>query len=138
MNLETSDPLQSSGSPKREPLPEWVRLIFRDWEKIRILYNVILFVVTIGISTLIFYSGYSENHSNKNILLVVSLAGAAFFGSIIANICYFAGPITESYYQWMGFDFPFPRIFLFIVGTLVASLLAFFTLFEVSVALKFL
>ena len=49
-------------------------------------------------------------------------------GAIVANICYFAGPIVETYVRWLGYDGKWVRWFLFVGGTSLTAVLAFASL----------
>jgi hypothetical protein len=46
---------------------------------------------------------------------------------VVANLCYFAGPIVETYIVWLGFRAAWVRIVLFVLGTLFSCILAFAT-----------
>ncbi|MEO8270952.1 MAG: hypothetical protein ABI557_14610, partial [Aureliella sp.] len=52
-------------------------------------------------------------------------------GAIVANACYFAGPITETYVRWLGYEGKWIRWFLFLGGTLLTAILAVETMLTV-------
>ena len=52
-------------------------------------------------------------------------------GAVIANICYFAGPILETYITWLGYRGRWLRIVLFVLGTLLSCTLALIVLIDV-------
>ena len=66
--------------------------IFSKWEKLRILYNIILAGILLLTHGLAMGSQFLQPFP-----LFVWLAGA-----ILANVCFFAGPVTESYLSWLG------------------------------------
>jgi hypothetical protein len=125
-------------SIENRPLSEWARPIFQDWEKLRIIYNVVLIFVTLLYSMALIYSEIHMNDLKEYAFFISSLIGVAFFGAVFANVCFFAGPILEVYPKWLGAKFHIPRIPLFIAGTLFASFLALCALAEVSMGLIFL
>ncbi len=49
-------------------------------------------------------------------------------GAIVANLCYFAGPIIETYVRWLGYDRKWVRWFLFVGGTVLTGMLAIATM----------
>lgn len=72
-------------------------------------------------------------------LLVTSVSGAwieprlwllAIEGAIVANVCFCAGPVAEGYASLLGLRGRWVRLFLFIGGTALASVLALATLFS--------
>jgi len=92
-------------------LGELVRPIFLAWEKLRLVYIVILAVVTISISG-------SQIFVFPTLLVIIE-------GAVVANLCYFAGPIIETYLHWLGWKSSWIRWFLFSAGTLLTAFLAF-------------
>ncbi|WP_146393873.1 hypothetical protein [Planctomycetes bacterium CA13] len=44
--------------------------------------------------------------------------------AIAANVCYFAGPILETYVLWLGYNRSWVRWFLFLGGMLLTAILA--------------
>lgn len=83
---------------------------FLAWERLRI-----FFVVVLGLLTLLL--------SGPNIAKIHTLVLIAE-GAIFANICYFAGPIVETYVRWLGYDGKWVRWFLFVGGTTLTAILA--------------
>lgn len=93
--------------------PVGPRAIFWRWERRRPLYNVVLVVV----------SALSLPFAGPSIRLATFWM-EVLFGALIANACFFAGPMLESYLDWLGRR---PRrlgTILMITGTAFASLLA--------------
>jgi len=86
------------------------RRIFLAWERLRILYIGLL-----GLLTLIVAG--TQILEPEILFLVVG-------GAIISNVCYFAGPIAETYITWLGFEGAWLRWLLFIGGTLMTAIVA--------------
>ncbi|MGN6545330.1 MAG: hypothetical protein ACTHK7_09805 [Aureliella sp.] len=86
------------------------RPTFVAWERLRVIYVILLAVLTVSLA------GSSITRIRT---IVVILEGA-----IIANVCYFAGPIGETYVRWLGYDGKWLRGFLFVAGTLFTAILA--------------
>jgi hypothetical protein len=116
----TINPYSSSSleTPSEEAVPtathsltlvEIVKTTFLAWERLRIIY-----VLLMGILTVVLI-GPQPIH----IPIVVVIAG----GAVLANLCYFAGPILESYVRWLGYRGIGLRWFLFIGGTLLTAML---------------
>lgn len=90
-------------------LVDIVKTTFLAWERLRIVY-----VLVLGLWTVVLV-GPQPIH----IPIVVVIAG----GAVLANLCYFAGPILESYVRWLGYRGIGLRWFLFIGGTLLTATL---------------
>jgi len=76
-----------------------------QWEKLRILYNVILFVVGLTASKSVFFSQFES----------------ILFFAIFANCCYTIGPVLESYaIAFLGHPLGVGRFVLFGLGTLLS------------------
>lgn len=83
---------------------------FLAWERLRVIYIILL-----GLLTLLLAG--PELLRLRTMVMVVE-------GAIVANLCYFAGPIIEAYVRWLGYRGKWLRWFLFISGTLVSAVLA--------------
>jgi hypothetical protein len=90
-------------------LVDIVKTTFLAWERLRIIY-----VLLLGIWTVVLV-GPQPLH----IPIAIVIAG----GAVLANLCYFAGPILESYVRWLGYRGKWLRWFLFIGGTLLTAML---------------
>jgi hypothetical protein len=106
--------LESSTEPKiaatTSGLLEIARSTFLAWEKLRFLYIGLLGTLTLLLC--------GREILNFEILLIV-IAGA-----FVSNVCYFAGPILETYVTWLGLKGKWFRWVLFTVGTLLTMVLA--------------
>lgn len=78
--------------------------VFLEWEKLRVLYNGLLIVVTLLLGS---------SHLNT-----IEFWGAAVVGGVICNVCFFLGPIVETYVTWLGFRTRWLRWLFFVSGTL--------------------
>ena len=84
--------------------------VFAAWERLRLIYCVILALVVI-----VFSGAALTNH-----LFLLRIIKAA----IVANVCFCVGPVAEGYLALVGLDRPSARLLLFILGTLLSCLLA--------------
>ena len=98
-----------------QPFSTMAREIFVAWERLRFVYVAILGVVTIGLAM----------SDVSRALMSVAFWGTVFVGALVANVCYFAGPIAETYVSWLGYRATWLRMTLFILGTLLSCMLAF-------------
>ena len=86
--------------------------VFLAWERLRVIYVLVLAVVVV---ILLGPSG----------LMNVRLLFRLLEGAVVANVLFFAGPVVETYVQWLGFGHIWLRWALFLSGTLLSVLLAF-------------
>ena len=98
------------------PLPELARKVFITWEKLRLLY-----VVIVGLWSLLLVSMLSPGGQWQAVptLLV---------GGLVANVLYFAGPAIDTYARWLGLSPTVAGIIrwaMFVGGTLLTMGLAF-------------
>lgn len=108
MNTEvTSSVGKESSSPG---LLEIAKSTFLAWERLRILYVALLGLLTLALSA---------PYLNQVRAIVMIIEGA-----VTANICFFAGPILETYARWLGYEGRWLRLALFIGGTLFTAALA--------------
>ncbi|MGJ8655313.1 MAG: hypothetical protein ACSHX6_02595 [Akkermansiaceae bacterium] len=128
MNPYTSP--ESDQNSEKKPVNTELRNIVIGWERMRILYNIILFLVGI---VAIFFSMRAPYFSLEETVL-----SSIVFG-IFANLCFCAGPTVETYvrvifnYQ----DVKTLRIGLFILGTLLSLVPAFLVIISVDFLLLF-
>jgi len=79
--------------------------VFLDWEKMRLAYIAILVFFTLLI-------GWSE-------LGNPIFWGVCVVGAVVTNLCYFLGPIVDTYVRWLGFRSVALRWIMFTLGTLL-------------------
>ena len=103
---DSSAPKSSEGS-----LLTIARTVFLAWEKLRIVYVIILSVVTLMLTG-------ATGFSNWQVLRLI------IEGAVVANVAYFAGPTIETYIRWLGYERMWPRWLMFGSGTLLSIVLA--------------
>ena len=108
-SLETPSEEVVPTATHSQTLVEIVKTTFLAWERLRIIYVLLLGILTVVLV------GPQPIH----IPIVIVIAG----GAVLANLCYFAGPILESYVRWLGYRGIGLRWFLFIGGTLLTAML---------------
>jgi hypothetical protein len=108
-----SSPLAEPGKPvpSGQPLREIARATFLAWERLRMIYIAVLGVLTLLL-------GWGSFGSFEYWLTVVG-------GAVVANVCFFAGPIVETYVTWLGYQGKWLRTSLFLIGTIFSCILAF-------------
>lgn len=114
-------PVVEAGAPREEleypidlSLSQLAQNTFIAWEKRRLLYNMILVVVTLGIAALL----------EPRLLGDVEFWALCLFGALTVNVCYFAAPLVDTCFSWLGFRSRVFRWTLFVLGTLFASWLS--------------
>lgn len=107
-----------------ESLDVIARKTFRAWEEMRLVYIGVMIVVT-AVTCLI--DPFTVLGSPR--FWMVGIVGV-----IIANVCYFAGPLLDTYVTWVGFRVDWLRPLIFVLGTLFASCLAVVVVVGFSVA----
>lgn len=122
----TQDNSQSEGENKSL----LAKSVFLKWEKLRIVYNCILLITLviamIGARPLLPDAAKSMGLSLLlNLDLQINLLSYAF----AANICFFAGPLAEQYFRWLGVNSPMVTRALFLGGVLISIPLVFPALF---------
>ncbi|HUE74856.1 MAG TPA: hypothetical protein VMP01_28575 [Pirellulaceae bacterium] len=88
--------------------------VFLAWEKLRLAYNIVLVLVTLGGLGIVGTEFVNWRQ------LAVTLA----IDAIVANLCFCAGPCLEGYLAWIGAERRITRTIVFVLGTILASLLA--------------
>lgn len=91
--------------------------VFIAWERLRIIYVVVLGAFTMMLSIPGMIANGPQLLGLHGIVMVVE-------GAVIANICFFGGPIIETYVRWLGYDRKWVRWFLFVGGTILTAMLA--------------
>jgi hypothetical protein len=117
--MNETNPYQSSqvaadlpARPTGESLDSIARRTFLAWEKLRLLFNAILIAVSLSAAGLV------------GVVAKPDFWLAAVGGGVVLNLCYFAGPIVESYVAWLGFPTRWPRVATFVLGTLACGVAA--------------
>ncbi len=87
------------------------RSVFLAWEKLRV-----AFIAILALPTLLFLFLYGLQSASAMVLIVG--------GAVVANVCYMAGPMVETYVRWLGYHSIWPRIFMFTSGTLLTLVVA--------------
>lgn len=87
---------------------------FLAWERLRIPFVAVLAALTLLLA--------GRNIFQPQTLFIVAV------GAVFANLCFFAGPIVETYVRWLGYDRIWVRWFLFVGGTALTAMLAIATL----------
>ena len=83
------------------------------WEKLRLLYNLILACVTV--LTCGFLCVFSFAPFN-----VTRLIGTIVVGMFFANACFCFGGFADGYLSWFGWRSPFTTVVIFVIGTLIS------------------
>ncbi|MBL8854737.1 MAG: hypothetical protein JNK57_12290 [Planctomycetaceae bacterium] len=97
--------------PAARPLQTIARETFVAWELLRVVYIVVLGVLTIVLT------GVGGLLDAKLLFFLIECG-------IVANIAYFAGPVVETYIRWLGYEQTWPRWVMFALGTLLSMVLA--------------
>ena len=99
-----------------------VRAVFLRWEKLRILYNLTVGLVgAAGAAACALDLAGMLKDSHHVMGAPALVVGIVCYG-IAANVCYFLGPIIESYARWLGLRVPHLTQALFIAGTVFSVL----------------
>ena len=108
--VDTLSTVEAAKSVSDRTLHNIARKTFLAWERLRIIYIVLLGLLTLLLagSSLVRF---------RTIVMIVE-------GAIIANVAFFAGPTVETYLGWLGYEGKWVRWFLFVGGTLLTMLLA--------------
>ena len=113
--VEDSSPAEQTRSTK---LGSIARETFIAWEKLRLVYNAILVPLCIGLILL------ASRATPQPHVTDLMLWASCIFGGVVANACYFAGPIIETYVAWLGLPSRTLRYVLFTLGTLFTAVAA--------------
>ena len=124
MTSETSPPLPDESNPYVAPVeagslppppagPSEAGLLLR-WEKLRLLYNLILAAVVLA-----FWAGGRGS----------GLGDPGFLPHLArcclgANLCFCAGPVVNAYAHWLGLRHVAVTVVLFVIGTSLSVLVA--------------
>ncbi len=101
-----SEPIAESPQIKAvstDSLDAIARRTFYAWEKLRIVYIGVLVLITLG------FVGLRR-------LWGLELSFTMIVGAVGANVCFFAGPVVETYVVWLGYRGKRLRYVLFSAG----------------------
>lgn len=107
---DTTSGETSNGNDSHRSLGSIARVVFLAWERLRIAYIVVLGVVTLAIT--------GTRMFEPRIFAMVGV------GAVVTNLCFFAGPIVETYVRWLGCERKWVRWILFIGGTILSAIVA--------------
>jgi hypothetical protein len=112
------------------PEIEYCRATVRKWERLRILYNIILLIPGVAVIWRILYLGNQMglDHSmafDGNIFPIgdpLELIASALTFGLVANICYCLGPYTEFVITALGFPISGARsrYLIFGIGVMIS------------------
>lgn len=108
---------KSESNPTRLTRVE-AKAIFIRWEKLRLVYNAV-----IGLILIVAFLVYALP-SQPPLSVWLGYAGLCAVGGVIANACFFAGPMADVYFAWLGWRSPWTTTVLFVGGFLVTCGLA--------------
>ncbi len=118
-----ASPSAPLGVSEKAPEPSDLRLFFR-WEKLRILYNLILAAVTV----LTLVVAPPRSMPLPGLFLALGLLCFA------ANVCYCIGPVLDGYARLLGIGHQAVTVVIFTLGTGLAVLLALFAVLSFSMS----
>jgi hypothetical protein len=118
---DTSIGLESSAVESGASIVALAKPVFISWERLRVVYVLLLGAFTMMLSIPGVIHNGSQLLTFRGLIMIAE-------GAIVANICYFAGPIVETYVCWLGYNRQWVRWLLFIGGTVLTGMLALFSL----------
>ncbi len=113
----TADDGLNAPPPPTSSTAEMLRSTFFLWEQLRLIYNLVLVVVVVTVT--------AWNDPSK--FLLPHFWGLVIPGAVVANLCFFAGPVADSYLRWLGLRHESVTAGIFTLGTLLAIVLAIFS-----------
>ena len=99
-------------TPKVDSFGTIAKRTFIAWEKLRLWFILILGLITIAMFVCL-----------PNLWHPFCFV-AVIFGAVVANTCFMAGPIVDTYIRWLGYRKNWPRMSMFIAGTTVTGIAA--------------
>lgn len=107
----------SEERPSRiKEITSFAKPVFLKWEKLRIVYNLILLVILL----------ISRIPAMGNNIFEPWALGSWLVGAVLANLCFFLGPLSETYIAWLGWRSVGVTVIIFAVGVLVSIPLVIF------------
>ena len=95
------------------------KAIFKEWERLRLVYNIILFAVFAVLVVDAYFS--SELGAPQEPFSLILFHSAIY--ALIANILYLAGPAVDSYMCWLDIRSKYSKVILFVAGTAFSIIL---------------
>ena len=102
------------GAGKSKVMPA-IKPKLLKWEKIRVVYNLVVGAFVL-VGTWLLHPGLL-NSTTYWITLVE--------GALVANVCFFAGPLAEIYFAWLGARKSWITTVIAVCGILLTLVLAF-------------
>lgn len=103
-------------------------IICLAWEKLRLIYNAVLVILTVCLGTLLdLWARIDPEFFNLSILVL----------AVLANLLFFMGPATECMAYRRGMTSIHIRRVLFLGGTLTSMALAASTLYEFATTFRY-
>ena len=96
------------------------RQVFLRWERLRVPYNALLVAVVM----LPAGGGFSWPDPGDFLILLM--------GAVLANLCFLAGPVAETYLAWLGMRSKWVTAVLFVGGVLVSIPCIYFFGFSIA------
>ncbi len=132
---------QSVPAAQTNPAGSSIRQVFLQWEWLRIWYNAALVVWVLGLTAFALSSRLgSEGVFSPKMMAAFwpRFALVCAEGAVISNLCFFLGPMAESYVHWLGKEARWLRMTLFGSGLVFTLLAAFVTVQWMLMPLVFL
>lgn len=107
----------------------FVRAVFLDWEKLRVVYNAVLVVLVLACLLTAprdwdpDYPAAWRGAEPGRLNWPLALLQCSVWG-VVSNLCFFLGPAVEAYAAWLGWRSPLLRYGLFLLGTLFTAVMA--------------
>jgi hypothetical protein len=108
-----ASPPEADAALPTYPPADSAKEVFLAWEKLRLIYNCLLAVVSLS-------AGYAW----LGVRDIIDFLTFLFEGAIGANLCFCLGPVIEGYLSLMGVNRRKVRLLLFVLGTLIACMFA--------------
>lgn len=99
------------------------KTIFIAWEKLRFLFNFVLIFLVVAMATML---------GGTKLLSSIEFWLMAIAGGIISNICFFLGPVAESYVHFLGLRLTWFRSTSFMLGLALTAAAALVAVLELA------
>lgn len=108
--VDSTPPATAVSQSSRSEFMGMARSTFLAWEKLRVVYVLVLGTLTLLLT------GFR--------IIEIDILIPLVFGGFVANVCYFAGPIVETYVRFLGYRGKVLRWVLFTTGLFLTAILA--------------